>query len=207
MGYVTAVLVVGLTGGLGAGKSAVGRALAARGATVIDADEVARQVLAPGSPGEGAVLEYFGPGVVGPHHSLDRAALARLVFSSPTDRLALEAISHPLIGEEVARRIGAARSAGAQVAVIELPLLDAARRRQYDLDAVVLVDTPEDVAVARAVGRGMPEPDARARMAAQPSAEERRSLADWTVANDRDLAALERQVDELWHWLTSRAGA
>jgi dephospho-CoA kinase len=201
------VLVVGLTGGLGAGKSTVGRALSARGALVIDTDEVARQVLAPGSAGEQAVLAHFGPAVATPAGTLDRRALARLVFSAPPQRLALEAITHPMIGREVAGRVAAAAGTGAEVVVIEIPLLDPARRLQYGVDLVVLVDTAEDLAVDRAVQRGMSEEDVRARMAAQPSDDERRSLADWVVVNASGLEELDAQASQLWQWLGHKMGA
>jgi dephospho-CoA kinase len=172
---------------------------------VIDADQVARHVLAPGSPGERAVLAHFGPTVVGPHQDVDRAALARLVFSSPVDRRALEAITHPLIRDEVTKGIAAARAAGAQVVVVELPLLDGARRRQYALDVAVLVDAPEAVAVRRAVERGMPEADVRARMAAQPSPEERGAATDRVLTNDGGPTDLDDQVAGLWEWLLDLA--
>ena len=196
------VLVVGLTGALGAGKSTVGRALAARGALVIDADEVARQVLAPAGPAERAVLDHFGPRVAGVDGSVDRRALARLVFSVPTERLALEAITHPLIRRVVAGRVAAA---DAEVVVIELPLLDAARRHQYDMDVVVLVDASPEDSVRRAVQRGMPEEDVRARIAAQPTDDERRSVADRVVVNAASLAELEDEVSELWGWLLHKS--
>ena len=192
---------VGLTGGLGSGKSTVGRALAARGAAVIDADQVARAVVERGSAGERAVIDRFGAGVTGPDGHIDRAALARVVFADAGERLALEAITHPLVREEIARQV---ESLEAPIVVIELPLLDASRRRQYDLDVVVLVDTREELAIERAVDRGMTEQDARARIAAQPNNAQRRAAADWVVVNDGDLAQLDIAVDELWAWLENR---
>ncbi|HMK96681.1 MAG TPA: dephospho-CoA kinase [Acidimicrobiales bacterium] len=207
--YFTAVLVVALTGALGAGKSTVGRALASRGAVVIDADEVAREVIAPGSPGERAVLERWGEAGAGPSGTeggLDRRALARLVFSSTPDRLELEAITHPLIRQEISARVADAGAAGTRFVVIELPLLDATRRRQYEVDLVVLIDAPTDQAVSRAVHRGLPENEARARIAAQPSEAERRALADIVVTNASDLNQLEKQVAGLWEWLQERLG-
>ncbi len=183
--YVTDVLCVGLTGGLGAGKSTVGRALAGLGAIVIDADQVAREVIAPGSPGERAVLERFGPGVAGPEGHIDRGALAGVVFADPAERLALEAITHPLIRQELTRRVASLRppsgspgtgaegggsgspaptgtTSTAQVVVIEIPLLDKITRNIYGLDVVVLVEAPVEVALERSVQRGMSEADARA---------------------------------------------
>jgi dephospho-CoA kinase len=208
------VLRVGLTGALGAGKSTVGKALAARGAALIDADQVARDVTGPGSPGERAVLERFGDratarsGPAGETRRLDRNALAAIVFSDEAERLALEAITHPLIRAEVLRRLALAGSdalAGDEVVVIEIPLLDAQRRVDYGLDVVVLIDTPEGVALRRAVGRGMTETAARARTAVQPSDAQRRLLADQAIANDGSLEDLENAVDELWAWLVGMA--
>ncbi len=203
-GYGSDVLRVGLTGTLGAGKSTVGKALAARGAIVIDADQVARDVTAQGSPGERAVLEHFGDratarsGAAGEPPHLDRERLGDIVFSDASERMALEAITHPLIRTEVLRRVALA---AAEVVVIEIPLLDKSRRFDYGLDVVVLIDAPEKVAVQRAVARGMTETGARARMAAQPSGAERRLLADRLLVNDASLEDLERAVEDLWGWL------
>ena len=208
------MLRVGLTGALGYGKSTVGKALAARGAAVIDADQVARDVTAPGSPGERAVLERFGDrattrsGPAGGTGRLDRKALADIVFSDEAERLALEAITHPLIRAEVLRRLALAGNdalAGNEVVVIEIPLLDGQRKVDYGLDVVVLIDAPDDVAVRRAVGRGMTETAARARTAVQPSGAQRRLLADRGLVNDGSLADLENAVDELWAWLVGMA--
>jgi dephospho-CoA kinase len=207
-GYGSDVLRVGLTGTLGVGKSTVGKALAARGAVVIDADQVARDVTAQGSPGERALLEHFGDratarsGPVGEPQHLDRKRLADIVFSDATERLALEAITHPLIRTEVLRRVALAP---AEIVVIEIPLLDKSRRFDYRLDVVVLIDAPEKVAVQRAVARGMTETGARARMAAQPSGAERRLLADRVLVNDGGMEDLESAVDDLWGWLVQKA--
>jgi dephospho-CoA kinase len=191
---------VGLTGGLGSGKSTVGRALAARGAAVIDADRVARRVIAPGSAGEQAVLDRFGPAVQGVDAHIDRRALAAIVFADPDELLALEAITHPLVHDEITKELSDLQAA---IVVLELPLLTAGRRHVYDLDFVVLVDTPLELAVRRAVGRGMSEPDVRARIAAQPTALERRAAADWVLVNDGDQAHLQSAVDDLWARLTA----
>jgi dephospho-CoA kinase len=195
------VLLVGLSGSLGSGKSTVGRALAARGAVVIDADRVARDVLAPGSPGAQAVLERFGPGIRAPDGSIDRAALAAVVFADPAQRAALEAISHPLVHKEVSRRVA---ELGDAVIVVEIPLLDAARRDEYGFDVVVLVEVQPDIATRRAVARGMTEDDAHARMAAQPTAAQRRQVADRVLGNDGAQADLEAAVDGLWAWLRAQ---
>ena len=206
-GYGSDVLRVGLTGTLGAGKSTVGKALAARGAIVIDADQVARDVTAQGSPGERAVLEHFGDratarsGPAGEPPHLDRKRLGDIVFSDASERLALEAITHPLIRSEVLRRVALAQ---AEVVVIEIPLLDKSRRFDYGLDVVVLIDAPEKVAVQRAVARGLTETGARARMAAQPSGADRRLLADRVLVNDGSMEDLESAVDDLWGWLVRK---
>jgi dephospho-CoA kinase len=194
------VLRVGLTGGLGAGKSTVGTALAARGALVIDADRVARDVIAPGSAGELAVLGHFGDRARRAG-GLDRKALAEIVFSDATERLALESITHPLIRQEIARRVAQAQEA---MIVVEIPLLvDRSRRPDYGLDVVVLVEAPEEVALRRAIGRGMTDDDARSRLAVQPSNAERRLGADRVLVNNGTLDDLQRAVDELWSWLVT----
>lgn len=150
------------------------------------------------------MVARFGDEVQGAGGSLDRRELARVAFSHPERRRALEAITHPLIRQEVTSLVAAARG---PVVVVEIPLLDAARREQYALDAVVLVDAPPELCLHRALGRGLGEHDARARMAAQPSADERRALADWTVVNDGDLTALAAEMERLWLWLLARAQA
>ena len=196
------MLLVGLSGGIGSGKSTVGRALAARGAVVIDSDKVAREVLAPGSPGEAAVLARFGSRVARADGVLDRQALANVVFADRARLLDLEAITHPLILREVRRQVAAAT---ADVVVVELPLLDSVVRRNYGLDLVVMVRVPEDTALRRAVARGMTEQDAAARAAAQPTMAQRLELADRTLDNDGSLVDLEAELDELWPWLVGMA--
>jgi dephospho-CoA kinase len=192
------VLLVGLGGSLGSGKSTVGRALEARGAAVIDTDQVAREVLAPGSAGARAVLDHFGDAVRTSDGAIDRPALAAIVFADPDQRADLEAITHPLVHQEVRRRIA---GLGGTVTVVEIPLLDAARRDLYGFDVVVLVETRPEIAVRRAVERSMSEDDARARMAAQPTPAQRRQVADRTLSNNGTRADLEAAVDELWDWL------
>jgi dephospho-CoA kinase len=199
-------VVVGLSGAIGSGKSTVGRALASRGAKVIDADQVAREVLAPGSDAERAVLKRFGPAIVQGDGGLDRRALAAVVFADAGARKDLEAITHPLILRSVQ---GAVAASTANVLVVELPLLDLDRRRQYGFDVVVLVDVTNELAVSRAVGRGMTESEARARMYAQPSRSQRLEAADWVLDNNGDLAHLEEQVERLWRHVSrsvSRGG-
>jgi dephospho-CoA kinase len=197
-------LQVGLTGGIGSGKSEVTRLLAARGAVVVDSDLLAREAVAPGTPGLAAVVDEFGAGVLAADGSLDRPALGRLVFADPQRRAALEAIVHPYVRRRSAE-IAHAAPRGA-VVVHDVPLLvEKGLQRLYDL--VVVVDADEEDQVRRLVGpRGMPEADARARVAAQASRERRLAAADLVVVNDGDLAVLRDRVADLWGELTRRAG-
>ncbi len=184
---------IALTGGIGSGKSAAAALLAERGAVVIDADALAREVVAPGTAGLAAVRQAF-PGVV-VDGVLDRAALARIVFGDASARRTLESITHPLIGELTATRMAAAPADA--IVVYDVPLLaESGKRDGYDL--VVVVETPLDVRLARLAVRGLPEPEARRRIAAQASDETRRALADIVLDNAGDLAALAGQVAAAW---------
>ena len=197
------MLLVGLTGGIGAGKSTVAEMLAARGAVVVDADVVARAVVEPGTPALAALVERFGAGVLAPDGSLDRPALARVAFADDTTRADLEAITHPAINEEFTRRVLEAPPDG--VVVLDVPLLtesDQARKRPYE--AVIVVEAPRDVRLARLEGRGVDRADAERRMAAQASDEARRQLATYVLDNSGDRAHLERQVDDVWSELQTR---
>ncbi len=197
------MVVVGLTGGIGSGKSTVARMLAERGAVVVDADMVAREVMAPGGPAHGPVVERFGKAVVAGDGTLDRAALAALVFGDDEARADLNRIVHPAVGQEVLRRVEAvaAREPDA-VVVLDVPLLAEVGRDRYPVAGVLVVDTPVDLAVARLVdGRGFTEDDARARVASQASREERRAIADLVLDNDGDLDHLRDEVDRAWSWI------
>lgn len=192
------MVLVGLTGGIGSGKSTVSALLAARGATVIDADAITREVQAPGQPVLAAIVERFGPRVLAADGTLDRQALADVVFApGADDALAdLNALVHPAVGAEIARRLGEA-AAGDGVVVLDVPLLVESGRD--DMAALLVVDVDPEIALRRLVEqRGMRADDARARMARQASREERRARADLVVDNSGDRAALEAQVDEVW---------
>ncbi|HEX7275864.1 MAG TPA: dephospho-CoA kinase [Acidimicrobiales bacterium] len=190
------MLVVGLTGGIGSGKSTVSELLAERGALVVDTDAVARQVVAPGGPAHDALVRRFGPEL-----AADRRALAGVVFSDPEALADLNAIVHPAVREEVVRRVAELRERGADVVVLAVPLL-VETGGAYSLDGVVVVDCPEELAVTRLVEqRGMNEVDVLRRMAAQASREERTAAADLIIHNDGSLEDLESQVDETWEWI------
>lgn len=195
---------VGLTGGIGSGKSEVARSLARRGAVVVDADALAREALDPGSPGLAAVLEEFGAAVLDSRRRLDRAALGRVVFADPGRLAALEAIVHPYVARRSAELVAAA-PAGA-VVVYDVPLL-VEKHLQGDFDVVVVVEAALEVRLRRLTeGRGMPEADARARIAAQATPAQRASVADIVLRNDGDLAALDVEVGRLWERLVAHGG-
>ncbi|MBI1377198.1 MAG: dephospho-CoA kinase [Frankiales bacterium] len=198
---------VAVTGGIGSGKSAVSARLARHGAVVVDADAIAREVVEPGTPGLAAVAAEFGPSVLTADGRLDRAAMAALVFADDERRRALEAIVHPLVGARSAELIAAAPPDA--VVVYDVPLLaesaGGALGRVEGLDAVVVVEAPLAARVERLVTRGLSEADARARIAAQATDEERRRIADHVVVNDGDLADLDARVDVLWAALAPSA--
>ena len=195
-------LRVGLTGGIGSGKSEVARLLAAHGAVVIDSDVLAREVVAPGTEGLVEVVSAFGPGVLTPSGDLDRPALGRLVFADQAARVRLEAIVHP----RVRRRAAEIEAAAAPDAVVvhDVPLL--VETGQADrFDEVVVVDVPEEVQVERLARlRGMAEEDARARIAAQASRTERLAAATVVVDNAGSLDELRSRVDQVWDGLRAR---
>jgi dephospho-CoA kinase len=193
------MLRVGLSGGIGSGKSTVARGLARRGAIVIDADVIAREVVEPGQRGLAAVVGRFGEGVLMADGRLDRPALAALVFEDAAARADLNAIVHPLVAAETARRTAAAPADS--VVVMDVPLLVEAAKSGYDV--VVIVEAAEAVRIERLVGRGMPAEDARKRMAAQASDQDRRKVADVVLDNSGSEEDLEAQLDSLWAQLTA----
>jgi dephospho-CoA kinase len=192
---------VGLSGGIGSGKSTVSRGLARRGAIVVDADAIAREVVEAGSPGLAAVVERFGEEILTGDGQLDRPRLAALVFVDDAARADLNAIVHPLVAAETARRASAAPENS--IVVFDVPLLVEAARSGYDL--VVIVEAPEEVRLERLVRRGMDPDDARRRMAAQAGDAERRKVADVVLDNSGSEADLEAQVDALWARLESQS--
>jgi dephospho-CoA kinase len=193
--------IVGLTGGIGAGKSTVAARLAVFGVDVIDVDALGREVLEPGGRAEHAVIERFGPSVVGPAGRIDRARLAAVVFADPAELAALEAISHPAINEEIDVRLDDLPADA--LVVLDMAVLIGSRLgkdlpsgRRYE--TVVVVEAREDVRIERlVVQRGMHVADALARIRAQPSDEQRRAVADHIVVNDGDLVALDHAVEAL----------
>ena len=166
---------------------------------MIDADAIAREVVEPGQPGLAAVVERFGAGILDAGGRLDRPALAALVFEDAAARADLNAIVHPLVAAETARRMAAAPADS--VVVLDVPLLVEAARSGYDV--VVIVEAPEAVRLERLVGRGMSADDARRRMAAQASDAERRKVADVVLDNSGSEDDLERQIESLWAQLTA----
>ncbi|MDO0928199.1 dephospho-CoA kinase [Streptomyces sp. TG1A-8] len=197
------MLKVGLTGGIGAGKSEVSRLLVEHGAVLIDADRIAREVVAPGTPGLAAVVDAFGGDVLAADGSLDRPRLGSLVFADPGKLAVLNAIVHPLVGAR-SRELESAADEDA-VVVHDVPLLtENGLAPLYDL--VIVVDARPETRLDRLVRlRGMTEEDARARMAAQASREQRRRIADIVIDNDVPLEALRRRVAEVWDDLLRRS--
>ncbi|QXJ25469.1 dephospho-CoA kinase [Actinomadura graeca] len=196
------MLKVGLTGGIGSGKSEVSALLAGHGAVVIDADRIAREVVEPGTPGLAAVAAEFGEGVLLPSGALDRAKVGSIVFADPERLKALNAIVHPLVGERTRELMDAAPPDA--VVVYDVPLL-AENGLASMYDEVVVVEAPEETRLRRlASRRGMTEEDARARMANQATSEERRAIATRVIDNSGTLDDLKAQVDALWKALTAR---
>jgi dephospho-CoA kinase len=199
------VLRVGLTGGIGSGKSEVSKRLAAQGAVVIDADAIAREVVAKGTGGLAEVVDCFGPEVLDPDGELDRPRLGDIVFADPELRGKLNAIIHPRVGARMAELEQAARPGA--VVVHDVPLI-AENGLAGAYDVVVVVDVPPGVQVERLVRyRGMTREQAQARMAAQASREKRLAIAGIVIDNSGSLGELDREVGDLWAELRRRAAA
>lgn len=190
---------IGLTGGIGSGKTTVAQMLAERGAVVIDADAISRELVEPGSPALAELAAAFGPGIMRSDGSLDRGALARLAFAEPEGTERLNAVMHPRIRAESQRRLAAAASHGdAGVVVYDMPLL-LETGQQSLVDLVLVVDVPEETQLARAVGeRGLDTDDVRRRMAVQVSRAERLAAADIVIDNAGSLEATREQVARVW---------
>jgi dephospho-CoA kinase len=193
------MILVGLTGGIGAGKSTVSSMLAARGAVIVDGDVVARDLQTPGSPVLDRMVERFGVQIVDDDGSLDRPAVAKIVFGDKDALKDLNAIVHPAMQDEITRQIEA-QSDTDRVVVLDFPLLG--ENPRDDLRATIVVDIPVDLAVERLVDqRGMQADDARARIASQVSREKRLETATHVIDNSGDLTALDQQLDHLWEQL------
>jgi dephospho-CoA kinase len=195
------VIAIGLTGGIGSGKSTVSAILAARGAVIIDGDLVYRELVKPGGPAYGPVVERFGPGVVAEDGTLDRPALAAIVFSDADALADLNAITHPIISAAVLERVAA--EVGTDNAVIlDIPLLVESKTLRQGVAALIVIDVPEDLAVERLMSqRGMDADDARARMAAQATRDERREHANFLIDNSGSLEDLQAEVERCWAWI------
>lgn len=195
------MILVGLTGGIGAGKSAVSLQLASHGAIVIDADVIVRELQLPGQQVFADIVQRFGPEVVAPSGHLDRAALAARVFGDAEALEDLNRIVHPAVGREMMRRIDDQRST-TNVVVLDVPLL--VENPRTGLCGTVVVDLDPEVAVERLVAqRGYTEEEARSRIARQASRKARRSVADWIIDNSGSRLDLARQVGLAWRWMCS----
>jgi len=192
---------VGLTGGVGAGKSTVAKLLAEHGAVIIDADAIAREVVEPGTPGFAAVVDAFGDEVVGADGALDRPKLASIVFADDEQRSRLNAIVHPLVGQRTTELMSAAPDGA--IVVYDVPLLVESGLAE-GFDFVLVVEASVPTRLARLAARGMPEDDARNRIAAQASDEQRRAVADAVVRNDGSLDDLRVQVEDVWQRIAGR---
>lgn len=195
------MILVGLTGGIGSGKSTVSTLLSERGAVIIDADAITREVQQPGSPVISRLVERFGPSIVAADGSLDRPAVAAIVFNDPDALKSLNEIVHPAVGQEMNRRMIEQRSTD-HVVVLDIPLLTENPRE--GLQGRIVVDVPVETQVRRLVEfRGFDEADARARIGRQATREARLAAADFVIDNSGSPENLGAQIDELWSWLTS----
>jgi dephospho-CoA kinase len=200
-------LRIGLTGGIGSGKTLVARQLRDLGAAIVDADAIAREVVAPGGPAYEGVVRTFGPGVVRPDGTLDRKALAGRVFADASARKQLNALTHPHIRRRIAEEAARLASApGIDVIVLDIPLLlDTTDGRDLDLYGIIVVDAGDDVRVARLVARdGFQEAEARRRLAAQVALRDKVARADWVIDNNGPPAQTREQVRALWEALQER---
>ena len=192
------MLVVGLTGNIGSGKSTVARLLEVRGVPVIDADILAREAVAPGTPALAALVERFGSRVRAPDGSLDRGALRHIVFANPADRAALNAIVHPVVQARRDALLDRERESGAAVVVCDIPLLFE-NRLEAQFDVIILVDAPREMRLARIErDRGLAHDEAIAMVDAQQSSAEKRARAHYVIDNDDTLETLRARLDTAW---------
>ncbi|MGH1505288.1 MAG: dephospho-CoA kinase [Acidimicrobiales bacterium] len=206
--------LLGLTGGIGSGKSTVSADLAARGAVIIDADAIVKELQQPGQPVFASMVERWGQTIVAPDGTLDRAAVAAIVFSDADELAAIEAIVHPAVQVETARRIAAAADQPGSIVVLDVPLMAETAKKERESgrapsgsrhkpQAVIVVDCPTELAVDRLVEfRGFDRDDAEARVSRQATREERRELADFVVDNSGDRATLDAELERLWAWVS-----
>ena len=195
------MILVGLTGGIGSGKSTVSSLLEGRGAIIIDADAIVREVQLPGSPVLAELASKFGPEVLASDGSLDRQAVANIVFTDPEALKSLNAIVHPAVGKEMNRRMIEQRTTK-NVVILDIPLLTENPRE--GLQGKIVVDVPVEVQVERLVKfRGFDEADARARISRQATREQRLLTADFVIDNSHDLESLIPQIEKVWDWLVS----
>ncbi len=203
IGKVRTVFVVGLTGGIGSGKTTVAAMLAAHGAYVIDCDALGRLVAEPGGRAYESIVTRFGPGVVAPDGRLDRAALAQIVFNDSAALVELNAITHPAIDAEILERLhGLARDT---IAVLDMAVLTESKLGAGIYEFVVVVEADHEGRINRLVARGLTEADARARMRSQATDGQRRAIADVVIHNRGDLDELERETAALWVQLRAPA--
>ncbi len=198
------MITVGLTGGIGSGKSTVAAGFARRGAVLIDADAIVREQQAPDSPVFTEMVERFGDHIVALDGTLDRGAVAAIVFNDPDALADLNAITHPPVGREIRRRLGELEGTDGLV-VLDIPLLGEGlakgQRPRYTTSGILVVDTPTEVAVERLVtSRGFSADDARARITAQLSRDERLAIADWVIDNSGGLDELEAAIEAAFNW-------
>ena len=198
------MISVGLTGGIGSGKSTVASSFVEHGAVLIDADAIVRSQQAPSSPVFVEMVDRFGDRIVAPDGTLDRGAVAAIVFNDPDALADLNAITHPPVGREIRRRLSELEPTD-RLVVLDIPLLGEGlaqgRRPRYQTSGIVVVDTPTDIAVERLVtSRGFSADDARARIAAQLSREERLAIADWVIDNSGGLDELEAAIEAAYGW-------
>ena len=196
------MILIALTGGIGSGKSTVARALADRGAVVLDADAIVKDLQQPGRPVFEAMVERWGPGIVADDETLERQAVADIVFNDAAELRALEDMIHPKVREEMTNRI-TELSTTDSIVVQDVPLLEKVMGERRFGASVLVVDCPIEIAVERLIEhRGFDRVDAEARVAAQISREERLEMADFVVDNSGDLSDLEAEIDRCWEWIT-----